>query len=81
MTSLRLYKGDNVRRTYKIANCKKYRIKSLYDNKIDVELGTSKSKKGPQAFISPAISGHMKTYEQIINKELAAYGAKMSKEK
>jgi hypothetical protein len=33
-------KGDNVRRTYRIANCKKYWIKSRYDNKIDVELGT-----------------------------------------
>lgn len=26
--------GDDVRRTYRIVNCKKYRIKSLYGNKL-----------------------------------------------
>lgn len=35
-------RGHDVRRTYRMANCKKRGIKSLRGNKIDVELGTGK---------------------------------------
>jgi hypothetical protein len=31
-------KGDDVRRTYRIVNCKKYRIKSQYGNKLMLSL-------------------------------------------
>ena len=39
-------RGRDVRRTYRMANCKKRGIKSPRGNKIDVELGTGKNTEG-----------------------------------
>ena len=35
-----------------------------------VEMGTSKSKKGPRPFIQPALKDHLSEYEHIIRNEL-----------
>lgn len=60
--------GYNVRRTGKMENCQKYRIKSLYDNKFDQELGTRKMKAHP--YLKPAIFNHTEEYKQILEDSL-----------
>lgn len=61
-------RGEDVRRTGKMVNCQKQRIKSLYDNKIVVELGTRKQTAQP--YLQPAAYNHGAEYKSIIEDSL-----------
>lgn len=61
--------GDDVRRSCRIANCKKHGIKSLCDNNYDVELGSRKNKA--HHMLKKAASEHGDEYKAIAR---AAFG-------
>lgn len=47
-----------------MGNHKKQRIKSHCDNKIDVEMGTSRMRAQP--FLEPAMTEHLSEYKEMI---------------